>query len=42
MSGFQARLISEARVQTCMVQSYHETLHTLYHSDSEIKILSVN
>ena len=42
MSGFQATLISEARMHTCMVQAYHETLHTSYHFDSEINFLSVS
>ena len=42
MSGFQATLIAEARMHTCMVQADHETLHTSYHFDSEINFLSVN
>ena len=41
MSGFQATLVSEARMHTCMEQAYHQT-HALYHSDSEINFLSVN
>ena len=36
MSGFQATLVSEARMHTCMEQAYHQTLHASYHSDSEI------
>ena len=42
MSGFQATLVSEARMHTCMEQAYHQTLHASYHSDSEINFLSVN
>ena len=42
MSSFQATLVSDARMHTCMVQVYHETIHTSYHSDSEINFLSVN
>ena len=42
MSGFQATLISEARMHTCLEQAYHQTLHASYHSDSEINFLSVN
>ena len=38
MSGFQATLVSEAHIE----QVYHQTLHASYHSDSEIKFLSVN
>ena len=41
MSGFQATLVSEARIDKCMVQAHYETIHTLYHSDS-YKLLSVN
>ena len=42
MSGFQETRGSEARMHTYMVQAYHETLRTSYHSDSEINFLSVN
>ena len=42
MSGFQAILVSEARMHTCLEQAYHQTLHASYHSDSEINFLSVN
>ena len=42
MSGFQATLVSEARMHTCMEQAYHQTLHASYHSDSEINFLSIN
>ena len=42
MSGFQVTLVSEAPIHTCMEHAYHETLHTSYHSDSEINFLSVN
>ena len=42
MSGFQATLVSEAHIHTCMVQVYHETIHISYHSDFEINFLSVN
>ena len=42
MSGFEAALVSEARMHTCMKQAYHQTLHASYHSDSEINFLSVN
>ena len=42
MGGFQATLVSEARMHTCMEQAYHQTLHASYHSDSEINFLSVN
>ena len=37
ISGFQATLVSEARMHTCMEQAYHQTFHASYHSDSEIK-----
>ena len=36
MKGFQATLVSEARMHTCMEQVYYQTLHASYHSDSEI------
>ena len=42
MSGFQATMVSEARMHTYMEQAYHQTLHGSYHSDSEINFLSVN
>ena len=42
ISGFQATLVSDARMHTCMVQAYHEALHTSSQSDSEINLLSVN
>ena len=42
MSRFQATLVSEARMHTCMEQAYHQTLHASYHSHSEINFLSVN
>ena len=42
MSGFQATLVSEARMHACMEQAYHQTPHASYHSDSEINFLSVN
>ena len=42
MSGFQATLVSEARMHTCMKHAYHQTFHASYHSDSEINFLSVN
>ena len=42
ISGFQATLVSEARMHTCMEQAYHQTLHASYHSNSEINFLSIN
>ena len=42
MNGFQATLVSEPRIHTCMEQTNHETLHASSHSDSEINFLSVN
>ena len=42
ISGFQATLVSEAHMHTCIEQAYHQTLHASYHSDSEINFLSVN
>ena len=39
ISGFQATLVSEVCMHTCMVQAHHETLHTSYHSDSKINFL---
>ena len=36
ISRFQATLVSEARIDKCMVQVHYEAIHTLYHSDSEI------
>ena len=42
MSGFQATLVSEAGMHTCMEQAYHQTLHAPYDSNSEIYFLSVN
>ena len=41
MSGFQATLISEARMHTCMEQVCHETLHASCLSGS-VKFLRVN
>ena len=35
ISRFQATLVSEARIDKCMVQVHYEAIHTLYHSDSE-------
>ena len=42
MSGFQATVVSEARMHTCMEQAYHQALHTSHHSESEINFLSAN
>ena len=42
MSGFQATLVSEAGMHTCMEQAYHQTLHASYDSNSEINFLSIN
>ena len=36
VSDFQAKLVAEERMHTCMEQGYHQTLHALYNSDSEI------
>ena len=42
MSGFQATLVSEPRMHTCMELAYHRKLHASYHSDLEKNFLSVN
>ena len=42
ISGFQATLVSEARMHACMEQAYHETHHASYHANSEINFLSIN
>ena len=42
MSGFEATLVPQASMYTCMEQTYHETLHASCHSDSEINFLRVN
>ena len=41
MSGFQ-KLVSDARMRTCIERAYDETLHASYHSDSEILLLKDN
>ena len=42
MNGFQATLVSEARMHTRMELAYHQTFLASYYSNSEINFLSVN
>ena len=41
MTGFQATLVSETRMHTCMEQAYHQTLHASYDSNSNSNTVTI-